>query len=92
MSPCFLLYFINGYILIFSSLILVCGGYKYNENGTIRFPSGTQQGIGSSVQGMDCSYRISTTSGKVMNITFTEMRLRGPASYCPYDWVKVRFK
>ena len=69
-----------------SSWFLVCGGTLRTENGTVTFPS--NEG-GSNVQGMDCGYRIQTTAGKVMNISFTQLRLRGPASYCPFDVVKV---
>ena len=64
----------------------MCGGNLRTENGTVTFPS--NEG-GSNVQGMDCGYRIQTTAGKVMNISFTQLRLKGPASYCPFDVVKV---
>ena len=64
----------------------MCGGSLRTENGTVTFPS--NEG-GSNVQGMDCGYRIQTTAGKVMNISFTQLRLRGPASYCPFDVVRV---
>lgn len=64
----------------------MCGGTLRTENGTVTFPS--NEG-GSNVQGMDCGYRIQTTAGKVMNISFTQLRLRGPASYCPFDVVRV---
>ena len=68
-------------------MYIVCGGRRSAENGTVTFPS--NEG-GSNVQGMDCGYTIRTTAGKVMNISFTQLRLRGPSSYCPYDVVKVR--
>ena len=68
-------------------LLLECGGYRSSSEGTITFPSTI--GGGATGQGMDCAYRIRTTAGKIMNITFGQFRLKGPSYYCSYDWLQV---
>ena len=40
---------------------------------------------------MDCSYRIVTTSGSVMNISFDSFRMKGPSPLCPFDDLTVSF-
>ena len=75
------------YIFLHFWIILECGGDRYSPEGTITFPN--IRGGATTGQGMDCGYRIVTTSGKIMNITFSEFRLKGPSPYCPYDYVTV---
>ena len=64
-----------------------CGGHMQGTEGNIAFPNA----IGGSVSGqnMDCVYLIQTEAGKIINITFTQFHLKGPAYYCNEDWLQV---
>ena len=73
---------------IFSVRLLECGGDRFGTDGTISFPNVAG---GASGQGMDCSYRIVTTSGSVMNISFNAFRMKGPSPLCPFDDLTASF-
>ena len=76
------------YFYIFFKCLAECGGDRFGTDGTISFP--TIAG-GASGQGMDCSYRIVTTSGSVMNISFNSFRMKGPSPLCPFDDLTASF-
>ncbi|XP_070536661.1 cubilin-like [Ptychodera flava] len=62
-----------------------CGGLLEGETGSFRFPT---EGGSEYPQGANCAWKITTTRGKVLRITFTVFDIEYHQN-CQYDFVEV---
>ncbi|XP_061178089.1 cubilin-like [Saccostrea echinata] len=62
-----------------------CGGVLTQESGTLRYPeeSGTTY-----PHGVSCSWRITTTPGKIISVTFTTFSIEQHPN-CDYDYLQI---
>ncbi|XP_021357124.1 cubilin-like [Mizuhopecten yessoensis] len=62
-----------------------CGGHRSGETGTITFPTtpGTTY-----PHGLSCAYRITTTPGMIVMMTFTSFSVEAHAT-CGYDFLQI---
>ena len=65
---------------------LVCGGHFNGDAGEIDYPLGDMTNY---AHNQSCSYVITTSANKVINITFLEFHLEGSRDHCRYDWLQI---
>lgn len=65
--------------------VTACGGVLTQETGSLRYP--TQTGA-TYPHGVSCSWRIVSTPGKIISVTFTSFSVENHPN-CDYDYLQV---